>query len=183
MVNVPPSPAACTGGIPAQAGAARDPQPTQPPRPSGFALNSPDRSTEDTMAAILQQLQRQQQQEAHREQQMQRHMLQMHQQMLQMQRALTQAPEAGLCSPPRAGAEPYPKEEDAGFGCPDPGLFEEPPGRVSPAGSTSSIASTASTSRWPSAVHKSLHRLQQVSAEIGQLGSKFITNLVKLRSA
>ena len=49
------------------------------------------------------------------------------------------------------------------------------------------MASAASTSRWPSAVHNSLHRLRQVSAEIGQLGSQgsklIAANLVELRSA
>ena len=99
-------------------------------------------------------------------------MLQMEQQILQMQRALAQAPEAGACSPPWAGTGPYHKEGDAGLGYPDPRLFEEPPGRVSAAGSTSSKASVASTSRWPSSVHKSLHRLRQVSPGIGQLGSQ-----------
>ena len=49
------------------------------------------------------------------------------------------------------------------------------------------MASAASTSRWPSAVNKSFHRLRQVSAEIGQLGSQgsklIAANLVELRSA
>ena len=143
------------------------------------------------MAAILQQLQQQQQQQQQEAQQAQRvqaeQMLQMQRQMLQMQRALAQAPEARAGSPPWAGAGTYPEGGEAGFSRPDPRLFEDPPGRVSPAESTSSMASGASTSRWPSAVHKSLHRLRQASAEIGQLGSqgsKLITaNLVELRSA
>ena len=132
------------------------------------------------MAAILQQLQ-QQQQQAQREQ-----MLWMQQQMLQLQRALARAPKTRAGSPPWVEAEPFPEAGEACFGRPDPGLFN-PPDRLSPAGSTSSLASAASTSRWPSAVHKSLHRLRQVVAKIGQLenqGNKLITaNLVELRSA
>ena len=162
-MGVPPSPAARTDGIAAQAGAARGPLPTEPPRSPGFALTLPDRSAEDTMTAILQQLQRQQQQETHWEQQM----LQMRPQMLHMQQALAGTPEARAYSPPWAGAGPYPEKGDPGYGPPDPGLFEEPPGRVSPAVSTSSAASVASTSRWPSVVHKSLHRLRKVLTKIG----------------
>ena len=188
LVNSPKSPAAVTDSAAAQAGPARGLQATAPPQPTGSTLTPPARSIEDTMAAILQQLQQQQQQEAQQAQRVQEEqMLQMQRQMLQMQRALAQAPEARAGSPPWAGAGPYPKGGEAGFGRPDPGLFKNPPGRVSPAGSTSSMVSGASTSRWPSAVHKSLHRLRQVSAKIWQLGSQgsklIAANLVELRSA
>ena len=62
LVNASPSPAALRGSATAQAGPASGLQATAPPRPTGSTLDPPARSTEDTMVAILLQLQQQQQQ-------------------------------------------------------------------------------------------------------------------------
>ena len=74
------------------------------------------------MAAILQQLQRQQQQEAHRKQ----HMLQMQQQMLQMQQALARTPEAGACSPSRAVQDLNPRKGMPGSAAQTPEYLKNP---------------------------------------------------------
>ena len=87
---------------------------------------------------------------------------------------------------------PPSQEEQRGIGPPDPreefqGFqdYQGFPGRVSPAGSHVRGISVASTSRFPSAVHKSLHRIKQATQALqnleGQSSKLIAANLVELR--
>ena len=96
----------------------------------------------------------------------------------QLQRSAQRAPPKPPCHPP---GRTDPRDFDEFQGQSD---F---PGRVSPIESMPSMASEASTLRFPSAVHKFLHRLRQASEALHSFanqGSKLIAaNLVELRYA
>ena len=99
----------------------------------------------------------------------------------QMQQVIYRLPDVRMVySPSEAG--------EIGLGPPDPLKFEEfqehPqfPGRISPA---ESQISTASTSRFPSAVHKFLHCIKQAMQALqnleGQASKLIAANFVELR--
>ena len=103
----------------------------------------------------------------------------------QMQEVINCLPGARKDSPPsqagKQGIRPTdPREEFEGFQ-----EFQGFPGRISPAGSHISGISVASTSRFPSAVHKALNRIKRATKTLQNLegqGNKLIAaSLVELR--
>ena len=102
----------------------------------------------------------------------------------QMQQVIDRLPDVRVAYSPNEAGE-------LGLGPPDPREFkefqelQEFPGRISPAESQISGISVASTTRFPSAVHKSLHYIRQATQALHNLegqGSKLIAaNLVELR--